>query len=347
MFSPCLMTELLTNGYVKGCNAECNTMIPTDIVKIILQYISDYFSNYGEYTWKISDITLIKAISEATSDKIFESPIFQMSKLKWKMQIRVTETQRLHVLLKPLSFDPLWDKIVLFRMIEYVEGKCRHAMISAIPYQQSCRLLGKNNFAENVMKNGSITIKITVDILKVLVSKSIPNPMIRVERNEVGRKYHFIYHINESNLRIMRTTSYPMYSDIFDDRWLVSFYVNGVNNANFAEIYFHTCIWPAYTKELHILCRAKCKDTGDEWCSSSAAVYKMDHVAGSGSTSKGKQKWFLSSKLKNIKTATIVVDIEIAEQVVVNIDEYIYEEIVNPIDLATMLNTARCLYSEM
>ena len=124
------MTELLTNGYVKECNLESKRTFPEAIIKIILKYICNYFSNYGQYTWKISDKTLIKSISEATSDQIFESPIFQMSKLKWKMQIRVTEGQRLHVILTPLSFDPSWNKIVFFRMIEYVEGKCKHAMIS-------------------------------------------------------------------------------------------------------------------------------------------------------------------------------------------------------------------------
>ena len=137
--------------------------------------------------------------------------------------------------------------------------------------------------------------------------------MIRVETNEIGKKYHFVYHVNESKLRTMRATIHPIFSDIFDNRWLIGFYLNTKTNQNFVGIALDTCKWPIYTKELHIKTKFKCLETGDEFCPTLPAIYKMDHIDATGSTNWGKDGWFLSSKLNDAKTVTIIVDVEIVD----------------------------------
>ena len=88
------------------------------MIELTLLFISNYYSNYGEYQWKITDIALIKSISEATPDQLFESPVFQISKLLWKLQITVSEGQQLNVSLS--QYQLIQNGIRLYFFDQYI-----------------------------------------------------------------------------------------------------------------------------------------------------------------------------------------------------------------------------------
>ena len=149
----------------------------------------------------------------------------------------------------------------------------------------------------------------------------------------------------------MRTTKTPMYSDIFDDIWVCGFYANGrfANTQNFVSFFIQICIWPAYTKELHATWKVKCEETGDVYTPSAAfVVFSMnfDFKTDTNGQSKGKRKWFPSSKFNDFKSITFTVDVEIIDHVLIDMDDNEHE-ITNPMELAQMLNSCRESYANL
>ena len=72
----------------------------------------------------------------------------------------------------------------------------------------------------------------------------------------------------------------------------------------------------------------------------------MDHITEVVDLSVGKRKWFPSSNLTDCKSVTFTVDIEIVGQSDINTENYEYDEVVDSIDLAQMLNDARGSYGD-
>ena len=345
-------TELLTYGYIKEIQqSNISKIIPKDIIRLTFLFVSDYYSNHGEYTWKITDPDLIKTISSAEVNQQFESPTFQMAKLFWKMIITMGQGDRLNVLLKPCSFGADWDRIQFFRMIDYKERKYKGGFISTKRPNDTARLIGISVFASDIIKDGSITLKITVMILKVLLHLQPNQGMDACAVSNHWpwqKKYHFEYHVDEYQMTKMRTArgaKNVISSEIMDDTWVLLFYPNGSKVQNFAEFYIRICRWPAYTKQVNVAWSVKCEETGDVFAreKDNNMAFKLycDYETNVNGQAKGRSGWFPSSNLKDYKSITFTVDIEIVEIVLMDKKDIKYEEITDPLILSTELNACR------
>ena len=184
-----------------------------------------------------------------------------------------------------------------------------------------------------------------VNIHKIFLSEPPTiNPIIDY-KFPLPKKYHFVYHVTEDELSGMRTTKTPMESDIFDDIWICSLYVNGIPGVNnFVSFYIIACKWPAYVKKIHAKWKVVCEQTGDV-ASRDIAHYRLyaeaDYQTRVNGQSKGIKRWFPTSKLTDCKSLTFIVDVEITDYVLKSKDDIHCEEITDLMKLSKVLNTCR------
>ena len=83
-------TQSIVNGFMKIPSNQFYTHLkflspyfPLEITSITIDYVGDHFMPYrGSYQWDVKPDVVIAMLSAANGDK-FDSPTFQIGKLKW------------------------------------------------------------------------------------------------------------------------------------------------------------------------------------------------------------------------------------------------------------------------
>ena len=327
-------TKYLITAYINDLY-NYQKRIPTDIINLAISYVDNYFENYGEYTWKITDYKLIKSMCNAKIGDTFDSPVFQMAKLKWIIQIvpkmddKPQNKDRLQVYLRLLSWHHRWQKIVFCRSIEYLEELYSDRFISTKTKGERCQLLSWNNLSKNLQNQKSITIKVSADILNIITAKSIdfqftPNP--EYDEPFKGVK-EFIYKINEAKLnKMLATSKHRIVSEIFDGILNIRLFATGRGNVLCGV---QLCKWPPYTEQMIVHFEINClelKDIGTQWMTRCVTLEKQ--------TACMVWNWFNLSRLTDFTSLTINV---VAKLSIVRNHDVVNEEVYDMMGISNSL----------
>ena len=317
--------KLLVYGFVRDSIHQYAMDMPIELIELCFVLFYEMVSifegeNTGYYEWIILDQQLIDKILNAKTGEGFESEIFELSGLNWRIQIysngyRKAAEGSCVVYLELVSKPSPLDRVVISFAIllkQTMTSWTNRAEYTEIGQSWGFpnRVLSLSDLKQLDVKQISIFVSIKIKYLVLNTDSEglslntiSPPPLVM----NVPSKSQYSFQIEDNIMNMMRNckNGRQFESEIFDNMWRLSYRPNGrlTTHEGYWSVYLTLCILPPFIQSIQTRYTIKCKQTDES--------FSEDHEYILNKLSHGNNKWLKSKQIADLESISFIIDIDI------------------------------------
>eukprot|EP01084_Bolivina_argentea_P051116 94009_1 len=250
-------TKFLVEAYIR-ISSPSISYFPLEIITIALTYITDHFSIYrGFYKWNIDEI-LLNEMTEAENGKEFCSDLFEIAKLKWKLEAHPNGygTESIgcfNLYLSLTSWPYAWKHIIVCVRIYCAETLTNYSFVHK--YSKTDNNWGWADTTlslQDITDTNTNTLSFTIDVQVIRITLINDNILYNYNRKPFNclEKQLFEWKIDGALMRQLKKSSSEgryFFSPIYYDMWCLRLYLNDDRNI---DLHLKLCSLPPNANKL-------------------------------------------------------------------------------------------------
>eukprot|EP01083_Nonionella_stella_P050612 134585_1 len=226
----------------------------------------------GTYKWQIQDKNIITQITSSTWKDKFESDVFQIGELNWKIRIRPNGWNDKNkgfccVLVSLLDMPYAWKYV--FCQLHIHCPQTQNTMIASYSYNKSKNMnrgsyiSSFEDFKASLAHADQLTFIITIHIARITL-KDNNKILFQMLTNKYKTNMRCQWNIDEQMMTNLKSFRRPkgICSDIYHDMWCLRLYPNGNMNGKEGRlrVVLHLCAFPPNVSQMIVECNIYCHE---------------------------------------------------------------------------------------